>query len=255
MDTKAERLGRMLNVTADLFFDTEERLLYRQLFVQRRIKALDLGCGNGAYMAKLAACYPHMEWTGVELDEAMYRQALSRQGHNMSFVHGSYESLTGCGSYDAVLARLVMLHIPDRLSLARWLAEHTHEGSVVVIVDYDDSRYRPDEKLPLFSELYAKARHALRGKRSFLELKSALLLELRQAGFVSLGTTLYALREESGQTRKALAEYMRTATEYLLDCPISPERERELNDWLTGPEPVMDVPMFGSVFAKAPVVV
>jgi len=47
---------------------------------------------------------------------------------------------------------------------------------------------------------------------------------------------------------------MRAATEYMMDEPITPNRERELTEWLERSETVVEIPMFGIVFGKGAVV-
>lgn len=247
MQPRAERLGRMLTVTTDLFVE-QERTLFLHRLGKNVARALDIGCGNGAYMEKIHTRFPDIELTGVEIDEDMYRQALGRQNRKLAFVRGSYERLDGTAPYDAVLARLVVPHIRDLTQWARWLRAHTHERSIVIVIDFDDRRYREDERLPLFSAMYKQSRQALR-RTGFLTLPDALRVEMRQAGFVHCEAKTYAVRVEGPQRKSLFGAYMRHATEYLLDSPISAERERELSAWTGHPETALDIPMFGMTFA------
>lgn len=257
METKADKLGRMLNVTTDLFMDMEQALFYRRYLNDGVSTVLDIGCGNGAYMARLGEAYRDIRFTGVELDEAMYRQAVAkeRDGSKIDFVLGSYESLSGTGPYDAVILRLVAAHIRHRGHLADWLADHTHKRSIVIVIDFDDRRYGGLEELPLFSALYKDARRSLKvGKRTFLELRDALPLEFGEAGFVPLAAETYSLVTSTPEQKKQCRDYMRAATEYMMDEPITPNRERELTEWLERSETVVEIPMFGIVFGKGAVV-
>ncbi|MEF3301640.1 methyltransferase domain-containing protein [Paenibacillus sp. GYB003] len=252
MQTKAERLGRMLTVGADLMFGRERELLLAPLIGANVASALDIGCGNGAYMARLSDAFPGVKLTGVEIDEAMYRQAsaLNGESRRWNIVRGGYESLTGTGPYDAIIVRLVAPHIPDRAEFARWLAAHTHDRSLLFVIDFDDGRYRGWDGLPLFSSLYEDARRQLKGRRGFLQLPDQLKLEFRQAGFEPIRTESYAIRADRRESREKCRDYMRFATEYLLDEPIDRLRERELADWLERPDAELEIPMFGIVFAK-----
>lgn len=250
MDTRADRLDRMLNVTADLFFDMEKSLFFRR-FGEKGSTLLDIGCGNGTYLAGISDHYPDLRLTGVEIGEEIYRKAQDKQKRNLTFVHGSYEQLAGTGPYDTILARLVVPHIIDRSGFLQWLYEHTAEQSTVIVIDFDDERYRDNDKLPLFSSLYRKARQSLKRKGTFLELPDALLLEFRQAGFVHLGTERYSVRTDRDELKRICREYMRLATEYLLDAPIPAERDDELAAWLDEPDTFQEIPMFGIVFGKS----
>jgi ubiquinone/menaquinone biosynthesis C-methylase UbiE len=250
METRADRLDRMLNVTAELFFELERSMFFRK-FGERTMSSLDIGCGNGAYAAKIGARFPDMRLTGVEIDVEMYRKAMVRQEGNLTYIQGSYEQLRGDSPYDAVIARLVVLHIQDRDGFVKWVYDHTSDGGTVIVIDFDDARYRENEKLPLFSTLYKKARQSLRRKRTLLELPDALRLEFCHGGFVHLDTERYSIRADSPERKYRLCEYMRLATEYLLDAPISADRERELAAWLDEPGAFQEIPMFGIRFGKS----
>ncbi|TNJ68153.1 methyltransferase domain-containing protein [Paenibacillus hemerocallicola] len=250
MDTRADRLDRMLNVTVELFFELEQTMFFRQ-FGKRKMATLDIGCGNGAYAANIGARFPDMRLTGVEIDAEMYQKALVRQERNLTYIRGSYEQLHGNGSYDAVIARLVVLHIQNRDEFVKWVYDHTSNDGTVILIDFDDARYRENEKLPLFSTLYSTARQSLRRKRTFLELPDALRLEFCHGGFVHLNTERYTIRADRPDGKLRFCEYMRLATEYLLDAPISAERERELAAWLDDPDASHEIPMFGIRFGKS----
>ncbi|MDF2719436.1 MAG: class SAM-dependent methyltransferase [Paenibacillus sp.] len=250
MDTRADRLDRMLNVTAELFFELEQSMFFRQ-FGKRGMATLDIGCGNGAYMANIGAYFPDMRLTGVEIDVEMYRKAVVRQGKNLAYIQGSYERLHGSGPYNAVIVRLVVLHIQDRDGFVKWVYDHTSDDGTVIIIDFDDARCRENDKLPLFSSLYSKARRTLRGERTFLELPDALRLELCHRGFVHLDTERYSIRADRSDIKRQFYEYMRLATEYLLDAPISADRDRELAAWLEDPDASHEIPMFGIRFGKS----
>jgi SAM-dependent methyltransferase len=240
----------MLNVTADLFFDMEMSLFFRR-FGEKRMTMLDIGCGNGTYLACISDQYPGMRLTGIEIEEEVFRKAQVKRKENLTFVHGSYEQLTGAGPYDTILARLVVPHIGNRNSFVQWLYEHTTEQSTVIVIDFDDSRYHGNVKLPLFSSLYKQARQSLKQRGTFLELRDALLLEFRHAGFIDLGTERYSVRTDRDDLKRMCRDYMRLATEYLLDAPISAEREDELAAWLDDSDSFQEIPMFGIVFGKS----
>ncbi|GAA3404639.1 class I SAM-dependent methyltransferase [Paenibacillus hodogayensis] len=250
-ETRADRLGRMLNVTTELFIGRERELFWDGLLQGRSAKVLDIGCGNGTYLNQMRVWYPDAEFTGVELDKEMHRQAASLEQDRLRFVQGSYEQLDGSGPYDVVIARLVVLHIRNRMSFADWLSRHTHERSTIVVIDYDDSRYRDDARLPQFSALYRKSRRALRGKGSFLDVPEALKFEFRQAGYVCARSEFYSVRAARPELKLVCGAYMRHATEYLLDAPIGDEREDELQAWLAAPDATMDIPMFGLAFGPS----
>ncbi|PYI55901.1 class I SAM-dependent methyltransferase [Paenibacillus flagellatus] len=250
-DWKIERLDRMLNVTAELFFGKEAELFFRR-FEGGRDSLLDIGCGNGAYLGRLAAAYPGLGLTGIDPEERLLRKAKDAPSLAQAarFLHGGYDVLTGDETYDTILARLVVLHLPDRDHWGHWLAERTRERSELVVIDFDDDRYCGDDRLPLFTALYKRARRTLRGPRSFVPLPDALRLALEPYGFERLRVERYEVRADKPDTKRLLRDYMRLATEYMTGEPISAERERELLDWEDDPASDQRIPMFGAVFAR-----
>lgn len=73
----------------------------------RRI--LDLGCGSGWGSRVLATRYPDSLVVGVDLAEAMIRQARAGGGHNLVFVRADAEALPFApGSFDLVFSNLMI---------------------------------------------------------------------------------------------------------------------------------------------------
>jgi SAM-dependent methyltransferase len=87
-------------------------------------RVLDLGCGNGAKTAGLAARF---DLVGVDLSEEQLRLAREK-APGATFVHGDFSALDfAAGSFDAVVAFYSVMHVPreDHRALfgkiARWL--------------------------------------------------------------------------------------------------------------------------------------
>lgn len=242
------RLARMLEVTTELFLHTEVALFFSDLLA-RKTSLLDVGCGNGAYIAGLVGLYSQLDATGIEIDSGMYSEALSRQQERIQFMRGSYENWGGQPPADIILARLVVLHLLDRMAFVRWASEHVSPGGHVIVIDYDDSRFQENEALPLFMDLYRQTRRRINRERTFLTLPDTLRIEFAAAGMSLERTERYSLRADRPELKQKFAEYMKLATEYMLDAPIGSDRERELALWLDKPEAQVEIPMFGCRFA------
>jgi SAM-dependent methyltransferase len=107
-------------------------------------RCLDAGCGPGETMRLMAMRVgPNTTVTGIEVDAALAATAersLHADGHRQCrvLVHdlSSYEPIPG-GPYDLVLARLLLLHLPDRVAVLRRLWESVAEGGHLLVQDYD----------------------------------------------------------------------------------------------------------------------
>jgi ubiquinone/menaquinone biosynthesis C-methylase UbiE len=94
---------------------THQRLLdYVDLPAQPSI--LDLGCGTGRLLNRLASHYPSLKGTGLDLSPQMIRQA--RQGNlhhsQLIFLQGNAEALPFAeGQFNAVFNSFSFLHYPN----------------------------------------------------------------------------------------------------------------------------------------------
>ncbi len=249
MESTAHLFDRMLTITADLFFELEKELFFNSLGGSSR-KVLDIGCGNGDYLSRMCDCFPDMEFTGVEIDEDICRIARTRQRGNMTFHHSSYDGIPDSSLFDLVIARLVIRHIRDRRHLIRWLYEHTHNESTILIIDFDDDAgLAGSSSLPLFTSLFKQSRQMLRN-HGFLNVTDALMLEFEHSGFRRPVIKRYKVTSDNPAVKQKMYAYMRLVTEYVLGSPIPAERAEELLAWSTDPGSRFDVHMFGMEIGK-----
>lgn len=96
-----------------------QRLLsYIHLSDQARV--LDIGCGTGKLLDRLACHYPDLQGTGIDFSAAMIREA---ERHNscpsrLTYQHGNAESLPFANEqFDAVFSTISFLHYvhPERV--------------------------------------------------------------------------------------------------------------------------------------------
>ena len=92
-----------------------KRLLdYVQLSAQPNV--LDLGCGTGQLLDRLAAHFPSLCGTGLDLSAEMLHQARRNNRHRprLIYQHGNAESLPFAnGQFEAVFNTISFLHYPQ----------------------------------------------------------------------------------------------------------------------------------------------
>ncbi len=107
-------------------------------------RALDLGCGSGQLLCKIASAMPQMQFTGVELSSDMLcfaEQTTARQGvENVSFVEGSWFDLDGLEpqTYDLITWHLALHHCETGDDVVRVLdqvASLVKPGGTVFLLD------------------------------------------------------------------------------------------------------------------------
>jgi ubiquinone/menaquinone biosynthesis C-methylase UbiE len=77
---------------------------------------LDLGCGTGRLLDRLASQYPNLQGTGLDLSSEMLQQARQRNRHGdrITFEKGNTESLPfEAQTFDAAFNTISFLHYPD----------------------------------------------------------------------------------------------------------------------------------------------
>ncbi|WP_042170829.1 class I SAM-dependent methyltransferase [Paenibacillus gorillae] len=239
----------MLQLTTTLFFEQENELFFR--FLEKESSTLiDVGCGNGDYLSRLHDAYPDLSLTGLEYEAGIFKKAVHKQTDRLNFYLSSYESASiEPSSAGAIVARLVMQHISDRIQFAEWAYKCMVPGGRLLLLDVDDNALQLNDRLPLFSQLYVQSRQSIQLK-SWLSFADQLKLEMTHTGFTHSRTERYRLKAEDRETKRKLYRYMICVTELYTKEAISKEREEELTAWLHDDSCWHEIHMFGLEFQK-----
>lgn len=129
---------------ANLNFTTEFHWISNEKWWQKATSVLDIGCGNGTYLSKVAEQFSEKRFLGIEKLPSSVKLANERYAKNgVMFEEGDaevfHESLTG--STDVILFRLVLQHLQKPL-LALQNSWHylTSNGYVLIIDSYDPAK-------------------------------------------------------------------------------------------------------------------
>jgi SAM-dependent methyltransferase len=101
---------------------------------------LDVGCGTGALTQAILSQAP-ARVVGLEPSKAFIARARERvAGDRAGFVQGSADDIAQLGTFDAVVAGLVLNFLPDARAALRGMAEATAAGGTVAayVWDYAD---------------------------------------------------------------------------------------------------------------------
>lgn len=117
-----ESMVRNLAAQAEAIFPQEELIFARHPLDKSAV--LDVGCGTGEIIARLAERYPGASFTGIDLDEQHLARARARctaYGSRVRFDVGDALSLPfGDATFDLVVCRHLLQAVPDA---SRVLAE------------------------------------------------------------------------------------------------------------------------------------
>jgi ubiquinone/menaquinone biosynthesis C-methylase UbiE/acyl carrier protein len=186
-----------LNAQIDLFWN-QELALYRRLGLQDGMTVLDCGCGPGYLLEKLLALYPSLWGTGIEIDSHLVEIAKKNVAANYSnrtaiFQQSINKLQLPDNSFDFVIARLVLEHLPDPMPALREVLRVLRHGGQAVFIDNDfDLHERTWPDSPALGEFYDAYRRARRSEGGNPCIGRQLPVLMSSAGFSSVDLHLLA---------------------------------------------------------------
>jgi SAM-dependent methyltransferase len=146
-------LGQMLNPFT--------RRVFEEAGIMRGMRVLDVGCGPGdvsliaAEMVGETGSVLGVDANATVLQIAQARALAAGLSH-VSFTVGDLLNLQLDHEYDAVVGRLILMHLPEPTAVLRHLAQHVRPGGVVAFQEYDlsshgDAFYPPS---PLWEQVW-----------------------------------------------------------------------------------------------------
>lgn len=105
-------------------------------------RVLEIGCGTGRNLRRLARRFPAAELTGVDLSPEMLKQARGRDyGRPVRLVQAAYPDAAVAGQYDLILLSYTLTMVaPMAGELLDAVARQLAPAGCVAVVDFRDSR-------------------------------------------------------------------------------------------------------------------
>jgi SAM-dependent methyltransferase len=146
----AARWDRLLNLQVELFL-SQELVSFAQIPAWTAARTvLDLGCGNGYYLARLRAAYPEKDYLGIDRSPELIDIARTTHGGaRLHFAIGDLHRPALPHPVDIVLLRFVIQHLNDLGSLLTTVGPLLSKGGALIVIEPDLPASRVSPAIPL----------------------------------------------------------------------------------------------------------
>jgi ubiquinone/menaquinone biosynthesis C-methylase UbiE len=174
------------------------------------MRVLDVGCGAGDTSMLLADLVgPGGAVTGVDVNPAILELARARTAEagltNVSYVEADLAGLQLDEPVDALVGRLILIHLPEPAAAVRALARLVRSGGLVSFQEFNITRARSVPPTPLAARTMDQIIGALRSAGLDPDLGQRVAPILREAGLSPEGA---AAAGPAGTAESAMPEYL-----------------------------------------------
>lgn len=181
-----------LDAQAGAIAGSTEALL-RAAGIGGAMRVLDLGTGLGHVAFQLAGLLdPGGSVLGVDQSERLLeiaeRRRVAAGADSFRFLHADARAFSASEPFDAVVARLLLFHLPDREQVLRRQLETLRPGGTMVVIEFDIGASRAEPQVPLIETVHVWIEAAFRSAGADPRIGAHAGQLLRRAGFTDVST-------------------------------------------------------------------
>jgi ubiquinone/menaquinone biosynthesis C-methylase UbiE len=161
MATKPELWNRQLELQVDLTSEEDVAHLRRLPEFVRAQEILEIGCGSGAFLSRIAGSFADKNFVGIDIDEKLLEVARGRMRAkgNLRFLHRDiYDIKDGAGEFDLIVLRLVVQHLKDLGNLVDICSRLLKENGALLVIEALDEKTGFFPEVPTAMKLFANIR-------------------------------------------------------------------------------------------------
>jgi SAM-dependent methyltransferase len=191
LGSDADELARLDAQAASI--ERPTRLLLQAAGLTAGMRVLDLGTGLG-HLARLAGeiVGPTGSVVGIDQSEAALAVARERTTQagmtHVSFVGGNVLEWQPPGTFDAIVCRLLLFHVPEPVAVVRQYLRHLDPGGAFVAVDFDLGATRAEPPVAVVNISVRWAHDAFRAAGAWPRIGARLGTILDEAGLTGVTT-------------------------------------------------------------------
>lgn len=208
------------------------RLLLHAAGVSTGMRVLDLGTGLG-HVARLAGELVGPSGSVVGIDQSAAALAVARERTadagmpHVTFAEGNALAWHAPGAFDAIVARLLLFHVPDPVSVVQHHLQHLRPGGLFVAIDFDLGGTRADPPLPVVETAVRWVHDAFRAVGAWPRIGARLGTILRETaltGVTTFGVQAYLAPHDPAGPR-LLAGVVRSLTPAIIANGLATDDE------------------------------
>ena len=167
--------------------------LLRAAGIRGPMRVLDLGTGLG-HVAFLVADLLDAGGSVVGVDQAerlleiAERRRAVAGADNIEFLQADARAFSASEPFDAIVARLLLFHLPDREDVLRRQLEALRPGGTMVVIEYDIGAMRAEPEVPLVDAVRRWIEAAFRSVGADPRIGTQTGQLLRRTGFADVST-------------------------------------------------------------------
>ncbi len=135
-----------------VFYRAVHKRLLQYVDLPEPANVLDIGCGTGRLLDRLATQFPDLQATGLDLSANMLRVARQSNRHRprLIYIEGKAESLPFAdGQFDAVFSTISFLHYLEPKQVVSEIARVLSPGGRFYLVDITSKKETDPQFLPV----------------------------------------------------------------------------------------------------------
>ena len=133
------------------FFKTSANNIIDMVDLKAGDKVLDVACGTGNVILKLASAFPKVDCTGVDIAQAMLDVAIdtakSKSLHNTNFICQDIEQLNGGAKYNLITCSYALFFLPNPIDTLKTLVNLLDKDGMLIFTSFTEQAFEPSSPI------------------------------------------------------------------------------------------------------------